>query len=144
MMKVSELMNTRAVTLPPDCPITEAARTLGRNDIGSAPVCGTDGIVIGMLTDRDIVMRCVAVRTDPAKTTVREVMTRGVVSVEPEEDVRSAARIMAGEQIRRLPVVSSSGRILGVISLADIVHSDLYKMEASQTLTGITEPDYGF
>lgn len=142
-MKVSDLMNTQAITLTPDCPVTEASRILGKNDIGSAPVCGADGIVIGMLTDRDIVTRCVATRSDPSKTTVREVMTRGVVSVHPDEDIRNAARIMAGEQVRRLPVING-GHIVGVISLADIVHSDLYKMEASQTLTGITEPEHGF
>ena len=142
-MKVSDLMNTRPVTLPPECPVTEAAKTLVKNDVGSAPVCGADGIVIGMLTDRDIVARCVAVHSDPSSTKVSEVMTRGVVSVHPDEEVRNAARLMAGEQVRRLPVIAG-GHLAGVISLADIVHSDLYKMEASNALTGITEPDHGF
>lgn len=142
-MKVSDIMNSSAVTLPPDCPISEASRIFNKNDIGSAPVCGPDGVVIGVLTDRDIVTRCIAAHSDPSKTTVREIMTRGVVSVHPDEDVKNAARIMSGEQIRRLPVVAG-GHIVGVISLADIVHSDLYKMEASVTLTGITEPDHGF
>ena len=142
-MKVSDLMNTEAVTLNPQCPVTEASRVLVKNDIGSAPVCESDGNVIGMLTDRDIGARCVATLSDPAKTTVREIMTRGVVSVHPDEDVRNAARKMAGEQVRRLPVITGN-RIVGVISLADIVHNDLYKMEASNALTGITEPEHGF
>ena len=142
-MRVSDLMNTRPVTLPPDCPVTEASRILSREDIGAAPVCEPGGVVIGMVTDRDIVTRCVAARGDPDKTTVRGVMTRGVVSVHPDEDARNAARIMSGEQVRRLPVVAG-GRLVGVVSLADIVHSDLYKLEASETLTGITEPDHDY
>ncbi len=142
-MRVSDLMNTRPVTLEPDCPVTEASRVLSREDLGAVPICENGGTLIGMLTDRDIVTRCVAAHADPDKTTVREIMTRGVVSVHPDEDARNAARRMSGEQVRRLPV-TENGRIVGMLSLADIVHSDLYKMEASETLTGITEPDHAY
>ena len=142
-MRVSDLMNTRPVTLEPECPVTEASRVLTREDIGSAPVCESGGHLIGMLTDRDIVTRCIAAHADPDKTAVRDIMTRGVVSVHPDEDARNAARLMSGEQVRRLPV-TENGRIVGVVSLADIVHSDIYRMEASETLSGITEPDHDY
>ena len=96
-----------------------------------------------MLTDRDIVTRCIAAHADPDKTAVRDIMTRGVVCVHPDEDARNAARLMSGEQVRRLPV-TENGRIVGVLSLADIVHSDIYRVEASEPLSGIIEPDHDY
>ena len=137
-MKVSDLMSTYVTTVPPECSAADAAKIMVNRDTGFVPVCGARGNVLGILTDRDIVTRCVATRMDPAQVKVQELMTRGVISISPEEDVKTAADIMSGEQVRRLPVVEQE-RIVGILSLADLVHCDLYDMEAAQALTEITD-----
>lgn len=142
-MKVSDLMSTNVVTVPPDFTAADAAKTMERSDTGLVPVCGSDGRVQGVLTDRDIITRCVAARIDPKQAKVQDLMTRGVISVSPDEDVKTATDIMSGEQVRRLPVVEHE-RIVGILSLADLVHSDIYDMEAAQALTEITDCTHEF
>ena len=137
-MQVSDLMCTHIVTVPPDCTAADAAAVMVRSDTGFIPVCGEKGNLLGVLTDRDLVSRCIAPRLDPERVQVQELMTRGVVSVSPEEDVKTAADVMSGEQLRRLPVVDRE-RLVGVLSLADLVHSELYDMEAAYALTEITD-----
>lgn len=142
-MKVSDLMSTNVITVPPEISVADAARTMERSDTGLLPVCSSDGHIQGILTDRDIVIRCVATRMDPKQTKVQDLMTRGVISVSPDEDIKEAANMMSGEQIRRIPVVEQE-RIVGILSLADLVHSDIYDMEAAQALTEITDSIHEF
>ncbi|MGI5971899.1 MAG: CBS domain-containing protein [Oscillospiraceae bacterium] len=136
-MQVSELMSPNVVTVAQESTAAVAARLLSRNNIGSLPVCSKDGKLRGIVTDRDIVLRCVAAENDPDITPVREIMSRGVISVSPEDDVREAARIMASEQVRRLPVVRD-GKVVGMISLADMARTNLFDMEASKALSEIS------
>lgn len=136
-MKVSELMSKNVVALKMDDSAARAATLFARHNIGVLPVCANDGKLRGILTDRDIVLRCVAGECRPEETTVREIMTRGVASVSPEDDVRAAAHLMSVEQVRRLPVVEQ-GRVVGIISLADMARNNAYDMEASKTLCDIT------
>ena len=143
IMRVRELMNTNVVTLTPDDSVASAARLLHRHNIGSMPVCGPDGQLRGILTDRDIVLRCVASENPPEETKVREIMTRGVVSVSPDDDVREATRIMSTEQIRRLPVVSNN-RVVGMLALADMARTYSFDMEASKALSEISTPKKKF
>ncbi len=137
-MRVSELMNANVVSITPDEPALLAARLLSRHNIGSLPVCSLDGKLRGMITDRDIVLRCVATESDPQTTRVREIMTRGVVSVSPDDDVREAAHKMAYEQVRRLPVVSAAGSVVGMLSLGDMAKSRAMEMEAANALSEIS------
>ena len=92
----------------------------------------------GMVTDRDIVLRCVAAEEDPAQTPVRDIMTRSCATVAPGDDCREATRLMARHQVRRLPVVEG-GRLVGVISLSDLARSGRFDMEAAQALSEISE-----
>ena len=85
-MKVRELMSRDVVCISPDEMASVAARMLSRYNIGAMPVCEDDGRLHGLITDRDIVLRCVAAEKEPAKTPVREIMTSRIVSVEPDED----------------------------------------------------------
>ncbi|MDR1669633.1 MAG: CBS domain-containing protein [Oscillospiraceae bacterium] len=137
-MRVSELMNANVVSITPDEPALLAARLLSRHNIGSLPVCSLDGKLRGMVTDRDIVLRCVATESDPQTMRVREIMTRGVVSVSPDDDVREAAHKMAHEQVRRLPVVNVSGAVVGMLSLGDMAKSRAMEMEAANALSEIS------
>ena len=138
-MQVSELMSTNIVAVSPDSTAAEAAGTMTRSDVGIVLVCGQNGSLQGVLTDRDIVTRCVAVQSDPVQTKVQDLMTRNVVTISPNEEMKTAADLLSGEQIRRIPVVEGT-RVVGMLSLADLVHSDLYDMEAAQALTEITSP----
>src|SRR5436190_2116603 len=85
----------------------------------SSYVSGNDKLV-GMLTDRDIAVRVVAEGKDPERVTVREVASKQVVTVDPQQDLEEALRIMAKHQVRRLPVVEQDGRLVGVVAQADV------------------------
>ena len=91
-MLVRELMREQAVCVQPTDSVARAARLLYRNNVGALPVCAADGRLRGVVTDRDIVLRCVAAEINPAETLVREVMSRNLVTVSPDEDVREACR----------------------------------------------------
>lgn len=137
-MKIADLMSTRVVTIAPEESAALAARLLSRYNLGALPVCGGDGRLRGMVTDRDIVLRCVAAEEDPAQTPVRDIMTRGCATVSPQDDCREATRLMAQQQVRRLPVVDR-GKLVGMISLSDLARSHRFDMEAAQALCEISE-----
>jgi len=136
-MQVSKLMNSNVVSITPEESTTLAARLLNRHNIGSLPVCSLDGRLKGILTDRDIVLRCVATENDPDTTKVGDIMSRSVISVSPSDDVCEAARIMAEDQIRRLPV-TQDGRIVGMLSLGDMAKRHEFDMEAAKALSDIS------
>lgn len=138
-MQVSELMNPSVVSISPDDSATLAARLLSRHNIGSLPVCGEDGGLRGIVTDRDIVTRCVAAEEDPGEIKVRDIMTRNCTVASPGDDVREAARKMAEGQVRRLPVLEND-KVVGILSLGDIALSQRCGMEASKALTEISDP----
>ena len=129
-MEVKELMNPSVVTIEPTASAALAARLISRHNVGALPVCGADRRLRGMVTDRDIVLRCVAAEEDPAQTLVRDIMTRGCASVSPRDDCREATRLM--------PVVED-GRLVGIVSLADLARSQRFDMEAAQALGEISE-----
>lgn len=137
-MVVRDLMNPSVVTVEPGSSAALAARLLSRHNVGALPVCGPDRCLRGVVTDRDIVLRCVAAEEDPAQTPVRDIMTRRCTAVAPGDDCREATRLMAQEQVRRLPVVEG-GRLVGMISLADLARSRRMDMEAAQALCEISE-----
>jgi CBS domain-containing protein len=128
-------MNHGVVSVAPEDSAYTAARLLDRHNIGSVPVCATDGALRGIVTDRDIVTRCTAAERAPAATLVREIMSKSVLCVSPQDDAREAARKMAEHQVRRLPVVENN-RLVGMLSLGDI--SRAYEMEASRALCEIS------
>ena len=137
-MHVRELMNPSVISVTTTDSAALAARLLSRHNIGSLPGCTSDGRLRGIVTDRDIVLRCIAAEEDPAQTPVREVMTRGCYTVGPEDDCRQATRLMATRQVRRLPVVEG-GKLVGMLSLGDLSRSHRFDMEASQALSEISE-----
>ncbi|MCI9467750.1 MAG: CBS domain-containing protein [Oscillospiraceae bacterium] len=136
-MYIKDMMTRRAVSVAPDEPITAAARLLKRDNIGSVPVCDSKGQLQGIITDRDIVLRCVAAGVDPDKTLIRDVMTTGVFTVSPTDTVESAAALMGKAQVRRLPVCEN-GTLVGMLSLGDLACSGACNMEASAALTEIS------
>ncbi len=137
-MQVRDLMNPSVVSITPGESAALAARLLARHNLGSLPVCGEDGGLRGIVTDRDIVTRCVAAEEDPGKVPVRDIMSRNCAVVSPDDDAREAARMMAAGQVRRLPVMES-GRVVGMVSLGDLALSQQYQMETSKALSEISE-----
>ena len=136
-MKVRELMSKPVIRIHADEPVSVAARTLTHYNIGALPVCGRDGKICGMLTDRDIVTRCLAADRSLEQTRVADVMTSQVQWVEADADVTLAAHIMGSKQVRRLPVVEND-RLCGMLSLGDLANSEPTVYDAADALTEIT------
>ena len=136
-MLISDIMSPHVVSITPDESVSLAARLLYRHNVGSLPVCTEDGSLKGIVTDRDIVLRCVAAESNPETTPVKEIMSKGIVTVSPSDDVRVASRIMAAEQVRRLPVLSQ-GRVVGMVALGDMATTHAHDMEASKALSEIS------
>lgn len=137
-MKVFDLMSESVVSVGANEPVTAAARLLKRYNIGALPVCDDKGKLKGVVTDRDIAIRCVAGNTAPDRTTVADIMTRGAVTIDENAYIGDAARIMAEAQIRRLPVCRD-GVLVGMLSLGDLARSTDCDTEAAEALCEISK-----
>ena len=118
-MKVSDVMTTEVETVQMNSTLEEAASIMKVENVGAIPVVDEEDDLVGIITDRDIVVRCVAEGKDPADTSVEEVLSHELETVEPDVDVEEAARLMADKQIRRLPVCQE-GELVGMISIGDL------------------------
>ena len=136
-MEVKDIMTRSVVTVDSAESVEIAARTMARHNIGALPVV-SGGKLCGMLTDRDIVTRCLAANRVPGTTTVKQVMTEQVTSSRPDMQTGVAAHLMGRLQVRRLPVVEN-GKLVGIIALSDLARCHRYDMEAAQTLCEISE-----
>jgi CBS domain-containing protein len=116
--KVGEIMTPVPVILPPDASLISAAGTMRRYGIGDVLVA-EDGRLVGLVTDRDIVVRAVAVARDPDVTTIAEICSVDLVTVSPDDDAEAAVALMREHAIRRIPVVDS-GEVVGVVSIGDL------------------------
>lgn len=121
-MKVHEIMTAHARCVSPDNTLVEAAGLMRQLDVGALPVCDDDKLR-GMVTDRDLVLRGVADGRDPNTTSIRDVMSQGVIYVLADQPVEEAVQIMENRQIRRLPVLNRGKRMVGIVSLGDIATS---------------------
>ncbi len=136
-MKLREIMSRTVVRIHPDEPVEVAARTLAHYNIGALPVCGEDGRLCGILTDRDIVTRCIASGKRAGLTKVRDVMTARVISAGSDMEAGVAAHLMGREQVRRLPVVEN-GKLCGMVSLADLAGCEDSILDAADALGEIS------
>ncbi len=136
-MIVQHVMSRDVRTVAPENTIREAARIMAEADVGALPVSNGDRLA-GMVTDRDIAVRAVAVGKGP-DTTVGDVMTHDVLYCHEDEDISHVGENMADTQVRRLPVVDVDKRLVGIVSLADIALGADTE-EAGEALEGITRP----
>ena len=136
-MQLKEIMTEPVVRIHPEETVAVAARMLEHNNIGALPVCVSDGRLCGMLTDRDIVTRCLAAGKPPQTTVVRDIMTGKLYVGRPDMEVTLAAGLMGKEQIRRLPVMDK-GKLCGIISLADLARKEASSIEAGEALIEIS------
>ena len=130
-------MNTHLICITPEESVAVAARLMARHNIGVLPVRARDGSLCGIVTDRDLVLRCTALERPATETSVARVMTGRVASVSPMTSGVQAADKMAREQVRRLPVVEGR-KLVGMVTLADLCRRDEYTMEAAEALSEIT------
>lgn len=117
-MKIRDIMTTDVEIAEPDDTLDDIASMMRNLDVGAIPVV-EDGELIGIVTDRDIVVRCVADGKDPSEVAVDEIISGDLQTIAPDADVKQARRIMAEQQIRRLPVVED-GKLVGMVSIGDI------------------------
>ena len=115
---VKDVMTSNPSTVQSDATVVEVARIMRDQDTGIVPVVENEQLS-GTVTDRDIAVRVVAEGRDPESTTVREIASTDVVSVEPQQDLSEALRLMAEHQVRRLPVVEND-RLVGIVAQADV------------------------
>ena len=118
---VKDVMTSNPRTIDASTPTSEAARMMKDEDVGSLPIVEGDRLV-GMVTDRDITVRIVAEGRDAA-TGVGEIASRDLVTIDPEQSIDEAARLMARHQLRRLPIVEEDGRLVGIVAQADIARA---------------------
>jgi CBS domain-containing protein len=126
---VQDVMTSNPVSIVADNPVFEAARIMKQEDVGIVPVV-EGGRLVGTVTDRDIVTRVVAEGKDPQSVIVREIASTDLVTVDPQQDLDDALRLMASHQVRRLPVVEEGGRLVGIVAQADVAR------EANDKKTG--------
>ncbi len=136
-MQVKDIMSERVISVSPEENLSVAARLLSRYNIGALPVCTKDGKLKGMVTDRDIVLRCVATEDDANSVKVSEIMTRRVVCAQATQSLQDATDLMAQKQVRRLPV-EDQGKLVGMISIGDLAKVPDFKMEAADALSDIS------
>jgi CBS domain-containing protein len=121
-MKVKNAMHRGVTWMGPSTPVEQLARLMQKHDIGAIPI-GENDRLVGMVTDRDIVCRCIDAGRDPKTTTAREVMTEGITFCLDKHELDDAARIMETKHVRRLPVINGKKRMIGMLSLGDVYHT---------------------
>jgi CBS domain-containing protein len=138
VVKIKDIMTNEIACVSPQTSLTEVAQLMQKHDVGAVPVCEGEK-VMGMVTDRDIVVRNIAHGKDPHMTPVRDVMSTQVQSINSEMSLDQATGIMAQHQIRRLPVVDND-RLVGMVSLGDLATRAAHDLELGRTLGEISYP----
>lgn len=122
-MKIEDIMSPYVRCVQSDVTLAEAAVVMRDMDVGALPIC-EQGRLVGMLTDRDVTVRAVAECRDPRFTTVKQVMSPGVIYLFADQAVEDATELMEMKQVRRLPILNREKRLVGIVSLGDVaVHS---------------------
>lgn len=133
-MKIREMMTQPVIRIGSEETVEVAARTLAHYNIGALPVCGKDGRLQGLVTDRDLVTRCIAAGRNPTMTKVSQIMSGSVVGIPPDLEAQDAAEIMGRRQIRRLPVLENE-KLCGMVSLGDLTR---VQADTAQALSQIS------
>jgi CBS domain-containing protein len=138
-MKIKDIMTANVECVWPEDTVQEAAFKMKEMEIGPLPVCDRNHVV-GMLTDRDIAIRCVALGHDPQSTKVSDVMTREVICCYEDEEVEEAERLMQTRQVRRVLVVNRNARLVGIVSLGDLAAESRNPQRVGEVLQDVSEP----
>ncbi len=135
-MKVKDMMSTSVVCARPETPIDILARQMKTENVGLLPICTDSGNILGVVSDRDIVLRSVSNKM--MNQTAKDIMTQNVICATPNMDSHDAALLLSKYQVRRLPV-AENGKLVGMLALADIARKKLYVDEAGDALSAISK-----
>jgi CBS domain-containing protein len=141
-MKVREIMTENPACCSPDSSLQDAAKLMRDCDCGEIPVVDDQKHPVGVVTDRDICCRGVAMGLDPSKASVRDVMSSPVITVGPEDDAEKCCQLMDDNQVRRIPVVDDSGACCGIVAQADVARK-IGEPEVGHILRDISQPSQG-
>lgn len=136
-MKVRDAMSEEVEWASPDSSILEVAKMMQKWDVGSVPICENRKLV-GIVTDRDIVLRVVAQGSDARSLDAQQVMSKDVATVTPDSDAHAASDLMSKHQVRRLPVVEN-GELVGILALGDLAVEQIHVNEAGEALSDISQ-----
>jgi CBS domain-containing protein len=136
-MKVRDVMTNSVDWVTPDTSVVEVAQLMKKDDVGSIPVCKEDRL-IGIITDRDIVLKVVAAGGNTNNISVKDVMSTDIISVSADQDVHEAADLMSRNQIRRLPVLEK-GELVGILAIGDLAVEKIHINEAGDALSDISQ-----
>ncbi len=121
-MRVKECMCKKVVRATSDTTLNEVAKLMQENNVGCVPICNSENNVIGFITDRDIITRCVANNGNCTQTKVSDIMTKNVIKTTPDTELDDATQTMATNQIRRLPVIENN-QIVGMLTIGDLAQN---------------------
>ena len=141
-MKVKDYMcNDNICCVHPDTKVQEVAKLMSENHIGSVPVCDNNDCLCGIITDRDIILRCIACDKDYNQTPISDIMTCNVCSCNENDDITTAESKMSKNQIRRLPVCDTNNRVIGMLTLGDLAQNgrEIGKQEVCTTIQNICD-----
>lgn len=136
-MKVKECMCSNAITAKPDTTVSDVAKLMSQNHIGFVPICNEQNNIVGLVTDRDIILRSIACDKDIKTTPISDIMTTNIYDVTENTELTDATKLMCDCQVKRLPVVDSK-QVVGIITLGDLAnHQNVNSQEVSNTVEGI-------
>ena len=135
--KIRDVMTSNPKSVEPSTPVQQVATLMRDEDVGPIPIV-ENGTVTAIVTDRDIVLNVVAEGKDPSSTTVGEIASRDLITVDPEQTLDEALRLMARHQVRRLPVVEE-GRLVGMLAQADVA-LEAKEKKVGETVEEISKP----
>jgi CBS domain-containing protein len=137
-VRARDIMTSSPASVRPDAGLREIARIMRDENTGIVPVCDASGALLGVVTDRDIVMRTLASEESPLDATARDVMTDDVEAVTPDEDLHDVVHLMGEHQVRRVPVVERGDRLVGIVSMADVATRADYDEDLQDALEEIS------
>ena len=120
-MKVKDCMCNEVIFVKPDCDAKECAKLMNENHIGCIPVCDDTNKVVGIVTDRDILLRTIGCCKTIENTKISDIMTCNVTSCTPETDLREAEKLMKTNQVRRIPIMENN-KVIGILTLGDLIN----------------------
>lgn len=135
-MKVRDVMTSSVDWVTPDTSVVEVAQLMKKDDVGSIPIC-KENRLIGIITDRDIVLKVVAAGGNTNNISARDIMSKDIIFVSADQDVHEAANLMSEYQIRRLPVLEK-GKLVGILAIGDLAIEKIHINEAGDALSDIS------
>jgi len=136
-MKVRDVMTSSVDWVTPETSVVEIAKLMKKDDVGSIPICN-DNNLIGMITDRDIVLKVIAAGRSTDNILAKDIMSTDIIGVSADQDVHDASNLMSKYQVRRLPVLEN-GNLVGIVAIGDLAVEKIHINEAGDALSDISQ-----